>query len=258
MEDWFLKIINEEFERHLGGFFKWKCYIVWLYNELCSPVKHVRKARFTDWPNWNCLKYKLQCTAHADTGSNFVLLDPSSVFELICEQQLSFWLKYSFISIIVPAEASGCNQFSLNAFLVSPEFISKVDLNKCIPVAGLYSVLSAVETQQHQLYKLQPLQVLLCWHLLPGQKQESTDLVNHSPLIICSESKDESMAWKEHNVQFCQRGPPRDFVSTYNDERKRLFVFVIMASWRSVTQIALLPWVDSSSEVSLPHRLPTS
>lgn len=158
-----------------------------------------------------------------------MLLDPSSVFELICEQQLSFWLKYSFISIIVPAEASGCNHFSLNVFLVSPEFISKVDLNKCILVAGLYSVLSAAETQQHQLYKLQPLQVLLCWHLLPGQKQESTDLVNHSPLIICSESKMRVLPERSTMYSFVT-GPPRDFVSTYNDERKKLFVFVIMAS----------------------------
>lgn len=143
------------------------------------------------------------CSSKANGG--LILKNQDEEFEWNCVLLLLFcvWLHWKrslyvnssslagkmgtcFISITVPAEACGCDNFSLKAFFVSPEVISKVDLNKFFPSAGLYSVLSAVGTQQHQLCKLQPLQVLLCWHLLPVHKQENTAkasfrFLSHSP-----------------------------------------------------------------------------
>lgn len=43
------------------------------------------------------------------------------------------------------------NAFFFFSFLVCAEFLSAVDLNKYISVARPHSVLSALETQQHQL-----------------------------------------------------------------------------------------------------------
>lgn len=87
-----------------------------------------------------------------------------------------FFASTCFISLTVTAGASGYGQLVLlESVLSQSRVLSNVDLNKYIPAARLYSLPSAVETQQHQLYKLWPLRVLLCWHLLPARQQEQKD-----------------------------------------------------------------------------------
>lgn len=155
--------------------------------------------------------------------------------------------------------------FYLKAFLVSPEFYQKLIWISASRHAILYSVLSAIETQQPRLYKLQPLQVLLCWHLLPVQQQGSKAEDSHRSCwaflsnSLWSKSKDGCITWRGKMYSFAER-PPLYFVSTDNDS-EWLCVFVIVAGWRADTldtHIAVLPWADSITGVDLPDRLPTS
>lgn len=94
---------------------------------------------------------------------------------------------------------------------------------------------------------LWPLPAVLQWHLLPGWKPgEYATRGNSScktPIALVFVVK-VNPACKEYNllIILCQHAVMKKAIQT-------LFIFVIIASWRSVTQNALLLWADNSKSL---------
>lgn len=126
----------------------------------------------------------------------------------------------------------------------------KVDLNKWIPAAHLYSVPPAMETQQLQLYKLRPLQE----HLLPVNITCSVFLSNVFRVVL-----------SKKRLKYCLKG-----AECFADGASSLFcVDSQWWAWEAVClcdcgvlkgryRMSRLPLADSSADVDLPDRVPTS
>ena len=173
---------------------------------------------------WNGSKLKLQCTVH-ETDSHYVLLvkvlvwvfgkrsqyeNSSTISHKI--HKLHFFNRHCW-------SLCGCGQLILLESVLSQCWVlSNVDLNKCIPAARLFSVLPAMETQQHQLYtsfghyKYCSAGTCCQFNSRRVKQRTVTDLVQHSSLMSFV------VRWKyclkAATCTVLLRGPPFYFVST--------------------------------------------